>query len=131
MAHVIIDTSVWIDYFHGALSPALKDVVMDLILSRQAAITDVIRHELLVGTTSEREYEKMEGRLSPLLEFQMQTVFSQELNRFGFELNRMRLLGGYADVTIAFLGKKFEAPIFSFDRYFKKLAAKKVISTVE
>jgi predicted nucleic acid-binding protein len=120
---------VWIDFFHGALSGQDKEALVLLISSRQAAITDIVRHELLVGTSSDSQFKEMKSRLSVLKEFRLTEPLQDDFNRFGYELGRIGLLGRYTDAAIAFLSRTHDAPVYSFDGYFQKLAKKRLISS--
>jgi len=51
---VIIDTSVWVDYFHGK-DKELIEVVKDLIIVRRARLCGVILCELMAGVRTEAD----------------------------------------------------------------------------
>ncbi len=125
---VIIDTSVWIDFFHGTLSPQEKDTFVALLEAEEVVITDIIKHELLIGTNSSSEYTSLNNDLSAIEEITIQPSIKEEFNYFGFELRKKGLLGKYTDSTIAFLSKKHKFPVWSFDKYFEKVEQKGIIS---
>ena len=67
---ILVDTSVWIDYFNGnadkhtdALDQALEEGV--------AAIGDLIFLEILQGFRSDKEYKLAKERLSTLEQYEM------------------------------------------------------------
>lgn len=124
---VIVDTSVWISFFNGCLSPENRVKLVTLLEGEEAAITDIIKHELLVGATSHSEYIKLSDYLSSIEELSISSTQRGELSRFGYELKKQGLLGKYTDLSIAFLAKEFSYPIWSFDHYFSRLAKKSFI----
>ncbi len=130
MPFVIVDTSVWINFFRGALKPEIKEALFSFLRSRQAALTDVILHELLVGARTEKQYIDLKQKLSPLHCFVMEPSLHANFHRFGFELNRKGLLGSYTDVSIAYHSSIAMAPILSFDRYFAILSSKKIVDVI-
>lgn len=124
---VVIDTSVWIDFFRGRLQPAALHAITLLLDSETAMITHVIRHELLSGATSESDYTKLDRMLSALPVLSISKDEDREFNRFGFLLAQKGFLGRYTDASIAFLARKHGLPVFAFDGYFQKLAKKRLI----
>ena len=52
---ILVDSSVWIDYFNGAITPQTEK--LDSLLGRQPlAIGDLILTEVLQGFASERDF---------------------------------------------------------------------------
>jgi predicted nucleic acid-binding protein len=67
---IIVDTSVWIDYFKGVDSDAT--IALDVALSNQeVAIGDLILLEILQGFRVDREYRIAKKHLSVLQQFPM------------------------------------------------------------
>ena len=131
MAFVLVDTSVWIDFFRGRLPKELKHALLLLLEGNQVAITDVITHELLVGAAHRKSYDELKELLAPLTEYSVSPNERPDLNRFGFDLKKRGLLGRYADLTVAFLSKQHGAPVLSLDHYFKTLALHGIIRVLE
>lgn len=62
---ILVDSSVWIDYFNGRLTP--KTELLDALLSREPiAIGDLILAEVLQGFASERDFREALRFLSAL-----------------------------------------------------------------
>jgi hypothetical protein len=61
---IAVDTSVWIDFFRGATTPAVERFVT-LIDDARIAITDVILTEILHGLRSEADVRRVERRMAP------------------------------------------------------------------
>lgn len=128
---VLIDTSVWIDFFNGSLSEKQREAIVSLLDAEEVVITSVIKNELLVGATSLKNYLELENNLSAFQEFHLTEDSLPAFNRFSFDLKQKGILGKYTDVSIAFLAQKNEIPLWSFDRYFTQLKAKKMIEIFE
>ena len=126
-AKVLVDTSVWIDFFQGNLPLHHKSAFITLLDAEEVAITDVIRHEILVGAPTEEEFARLERMLNAIENYSLSDQEKHAFNHFGFELRQKGLLGKYTDLSIAFLAKERKIPIYSFDRYFTKLASAKVV----
>lgn len=62
---ILVDSSVWIDYFNGAIT--LQTERLDELLGREPlAIGDLILAEVLQGFTSERSFNEAKKMLSAL-----------------------------------------------------------------
>lgn len=117
---ILVDTSVWIDYFNGnvdkytdALDQALEEGV--------AAIGDLIFLEILQGFRSDKEYKLAKERLSTLQQYEM---FGQlialkcaenyrALRKKGITIRRT------ADVIIATFCIENNLPLLFSDKDFK------------
>ena len=62
---ILVDSSVWIDYFQGAITPQTQK--LDQLLGREAlAIGDLILTEVLQGFADERDFNKARKLLTSL-----------------------------------------------------------------
>jgi predicted nucleic acid-binding protein len=62
---IVVDTSVWIDFFRGATTPPVERFVALVDDDAGIAITDVILAEILQGLRSEADVRRVERRLAP------------------------------------------------------------------
>ena len=65
---IIADTSVWIDYFNGVVSP-FTDELDKQLMKGNVALGDLILLEILQGIKSDKEYNKTKlvlGKLDPV-----------------------------------------------------------------
>jgi predicted nucleic acid-binding protein len=63
---ILVDSSVWIDYFKGTITPQTEK--LDSLLGRQPlAIGDLILTEVLQGFADERDFNKARIMLTSLL----------------------------------------------------------------
>lgn len=67
---ILVDTSVWIDYFNNTDSPHTD--TLDLALTEStAAIGDIIFLEILQGFRSDKDYKNTKQQLSKLDRYEM------------------------------------------------------------
>jgi predicted nucleic acid-binding protein len=126
----IIDTSVWIDFFRGKLKSGTLNFLSEMIPLRMTGITDIIRHEILVGAASKPERQQLRGLLSPLPCLRIQEDRLEEFDDFAWNLRNHGLMGKYTDVAIAFVCHSNKLPLLSFDNFFTHLARKNLIKTI-
>ena len=62
---IVVDTSVWIDFFRGATSAKVAQFVALVEEDAGIALTDVILTEILQGLRSDTDVRKVERRLAP------------------------------------------------------------------
>jgi hypothetical protein len=67
---ILVDTSVWIDYFNGVQSPH-TDLLDSVIIEGTVAIGDLIFLEILQGIRSDRDYRKTRQLLLTLDQHEM------------------------------------------------------------
>jgi predicted nucleic acid-binding protein len=67
---VLVDTTVWIDFFHGAATWQV-DRFEELLRNGEVALGDLIVSELLQGIRSDRDFEHFKRRLSAFPIFSM------------------------------------------------------------
>ena len=62
---ILVDSSVWIDYFKGTITPQTE--ILDTLLGHEPlAIGDLILTEVLQGFTHERDFNKVRKMLTSL-----------------------------------------------------------------
>ena len=62
---ILVDSSVWVDYFKGAITPQ-SDTLDGLLASEPLAIGDLILAEVLQGFAAERDFEQARKLLTSL-----------------------------------------------------------------
>lgn len=131
MPKIIVDTSVWIDFFKGRLDSIVRQGLETALEKDQVAVTDIIQHEILMGASSKREWSLLIDLLSPLEFLRIHSDQIEDFNRFAWKLRLGGLQGSYTDSTIAYLSTIHKYPILSFDRYFKLLDQKGIVSCIK
>lgn len=130
MASVLVDTSVWIDFFRAKLPRVLSSRLTELLEQQQVVVTDIIVHEILIGALTRKQYRKLQDLMSPFKSLHLTAEDSDGFNSFAWQLGKQGLLGRYTDLSIAYLSHKAGFPVLSFDRYFHRLADKGVIEVI-
>jgi hypothetical protein len=62
---ILVDSSVWIDYFRGAATPT-SDRLDSLLGTEALCVGDLILTEILQGFTTDRDFERARRELSEL-----------------------------------------------------------------
>lgn len=131
MLKLIADTSIWVDFFKGKLPTIISNNFKTSLDNDQVVITDIIAHELFVGTKSKKDYQEMFDLLSTLLQLRIQENQLQDFNLFAWKLSHQGLRGKYTDISIAYLSYHYNYPVLSLDHYFNCLAEKEIIKIVQ
>src|ERR1035441_356942 len=104
MAAVVIDSSVWIDFFrdrHSACAASIRHFVEE----NQACLTSIIRVELLSGARHEAEYRTLEDLLVAIPILSEPHDFWNRVARARFRLARHGFQASVPDVAIAVLAQ--------------------------
>ena len=67
---ILVDTSVWIDYFNG-IDSVEADILDAALLDGTVAIGDLILLEILQGFKSDKDYNKAKKTLATLDQYEM------------------------------------------------------------
>jgi predicted nucleic acid-binding protein len=67
---ILVDTSVWIDYFNG-LETLETNLLDTALVNDEVAIGDLILLEILQGFRSDKDYETAKGHLMALHKYSM------------------------------------------------------------
>jgi len=118
---VIVDTSIWIDFFQNPESmhkQELKELIRD---NNRAVICGIILQEILQGIKDNQFFEAVKQRL-------LQLPFlntDREIYLYASSLYRMLQGKGITippvDVTIAAIAIKNKIPIFTDDKHFRTI----------
>jgi predicted nucleic acid-binding protein len=71
---IVVDTSVWIDFFRGTVTPEVERFVALVDDDGGIAITDVILTEILQGLRSEADVRRVERRLAPFETLRLESL---------------------------------------------------------
>lgn len=119
---VLIDTSVWIDYFQASdesHAPALEALIRD---NNRAVICGIILQEVLQGIRDDKSYTLTKDRLLrlPYLELDKDTyTYASSLYRI---LRAKGITVPPVDVSLAGLAVQRDIPLFTRDEHFKAIA---------
>lgn len=87
---ILVDSSVWIDYFNGATAPHTERL-HELLVSEPLVVGDLILTEVLQGFTHERDFQQARRMLTALtvVELGGEAIAIQAAKNF----RRLRALG--------------------------------------
>jgi len=119
---VLIDTSVWILALRKSPTPTIKDEVAHLLAENRVAISPMIRLELLGGTRSSSEFNRLKSRLSALHEIPADEENWELATRLSFKLRQQGRVVPYTDVIIAAASMRGGCLLLHADRHFDLMA---------
>ena len=117
MTHVLVDTSVWVDYFKGGDKSAKLNVLIDQNI---VAINDVILAELLPYMLVNKHIEVVK-LLNELVKLPLSVDWDDVIRYRTQSFTLQRCHVGIADLLIALNAKKNACPVYSIDEGFQHL----------
>ena len=120
---ILLDTSVWVEYFRRKLSPH-KETVKTMIETGQVATCGVVYLELMRGIHAEGQQVSQilkEFRQLPIdwEVYEMAAQICRDLQRKGLQIS-------LPDALIAATAINADAPLYTVDGDFKKIAGLKL-----
>lgn len=116
---IIVDSSVWIDYFNGAETPETNK--LDVLLGvEQIAIGDLILTEVLQGFRSDEGYQTAKELLTSLQIFEMLglNIAIKSVDNYRFLRKRGITIRKTTDVIIATFCIENQNPLLFSDKDF-------------
>jgi len=116
---IIVDTSVWIDYFNGTINKETD--LLDVALEREeVAIGDLIFLEILQGFRTDKDYKQAHKMLLELEQYEMFGHLMVEKCAYNYRSLRKRgiTIRKTADVIIATFCIEKQIPLLFIDRDF-------------
>ncbi len=98
---VLIDTSAWLFALKKDFHPLIKERIERFLAEHDVAINGMIELELLGGAKTEKEYNRLSSRLSPLYHIEADRSLWNSASKLAFELKRKGVTVPYADIFIA------------------------------
>ncbi len=118
---VLIDTSVWVQFFRGR-GKALCDRVEQLVVNQRACCNGIVLGELLHGARGPQEAEEIRRCLFAVrIHVDTPEVFA-EAGGFGADLRRAGVTIPLTDLVIATQARREHLAILTADRHFTVLA---------
>ncbi len=119
---VVVDTSIWIDYFRGRDTPALQEHLGDLLDVRAARVPRVVMAELCQGAHSERELKALDALFRADLLIDQTERTWQSAGRIGFELRRRGITVSLTDCYIGAIALERRWAVWTLDAHFGDIA---------
>jgi predicted nucleic acid-binding protein len=118
---VLVDTSVWVDYFRRGASVGAQ--ALDALLADdRTVVTSLIRAEILSGARRETEYEYLERYLWALPILPDPPHLWNRVARARYRLARLGVQSSLVDLSIAVAACECRCPLLTLDRQFQAIA---------
>ena len=127
---VLIDTSVWILALRKSFNPIAKEKIELLLDAESAAITPMITFELLGGTGSQKEFDRLQQRLAALPQIPIDKPVWEKAARIAFKLRRTGKTIPYIDILISSAALQSNVVLLHADKHYD-LIARETKLTVE
>jgi predicted nucleic acid-binding protein len=114
----LVDTSAWLFALRKEFNPLIKDRLNQLLKENRVLTAGMIKLELLGGTKTEKEFQRLKMRLDALEECETGTSLWERAHSFAFQLRRKGVTIPYTDILIAATALAREAAILHADAHF-------------
>ena len=116
---ILVDTSVWIDYFNGFNSEE-TDKLDTALINGTVAIGDIILLEILQGIRNDKEYSKTKTMLATLDQYEMfgHSMVSKCADNYRILRKKGITIRKTADIIIASFCIENKLPLLFSDRDF-------------
>ena len=117
---VLIDTSIWIEYFRGK-DRVLGEVVSHLIDTQRARLCGVVLAELLSGTPRSPDRDELEENLDALQYLEVSRSTWVLLGQMTQEMRRRGTRIPFTDMVISALAIENGAEVYTTDSHFQSV----------
>jgi predicted nucleic acid-binding protein len=114
----LVDSSAWLFALRKEFYPIIKDRLDLLLKENRVLTTGIIKLELLGGTKTEKEFQRLKMRLDALEECQTDTSLWERAYDLAFQLRRKGVTIPYTDILIAACALSRDAIILHVDAHF-------------
>ena len=126
---VLIDTSVWIVVLRKSPPALIRKVVERLLLEERVAIIPMVRLELLGGTRTQDEFERLSSRLDALHLIPADEALWKLAAQLSFKLRRRGKSIPSTDIIIGAAAISASALLLHADRHFDLMAENTELKT--
>jgi len=117
---VLVDTSVWVEYFRGD-SPLVSDKVDRLLSEAEICVPKIVLAELLQGAKSNREISVIEDFLEAFLIIDQGPDTWIKAGKLSRELKGRGKTFHLIDCYIAMIADESRCAVFSLDAHFQEI----------
>ena len=117
---IIVDTSVWIEFFHNEKSHVSVHL-KNLLRSGQVALTGMVLAEILQGIRSPREARLVRRSLESLPFIEIDYKVWRQAGEISSALRRKGLTIPLSDIIIASVAITADHEVFTTDPHFEKI----------
>jgi len=119
----IVDTSAWIFALRKKPLPQLKMRIDQLLMLDIVKTFGMIRLEILGGTRTEEEFDRLKNRIGALEEISCDSELWESAGRLSFDLRRKGLTIPSTDILIASAALKSGSTLLHADSHFDIIAS--------
>ena len=119
---VLVDTSVWILALRKSPVAPVKDEVDHLLAENRVAIVPMIRLELLGGTKSANEFDRLRSRLDALRQIPIDETNWEIAAELSFKLRQRGKVIPYTDILIGSAAILANVLLLHADNHFDLMA---------
>ena len=114
----LVDTSAWIFALRKDFLSIIKDRIEYLLKENAIFTTGMVKLELLGGTKSENEFQRLKSRLEALDAVECDAELWDEAYKLAFDLRRKGITVPCTDILIASCALKIGATLVHSDAHF-------------
>lgn len=118
----LLDTSFLVAFLRRNAPPRVLTRTTELVTEGLAAISGMVRMEILVGCRAPDDYDRVSARLGALSALEMDDETWHLGGRLGFDLRRAGVTIGVADLSIAATAIRHDAVLVHMDSDFERIA---------
>jgi len=122
---IVVDTSVWIDFFNRPHSPVTLHL-QSLLRNRQVVLVGMVLAEILQGIKNPEEARRVRESLDRLPFLETTRAKWQKAGELSAQLRRKGLTLPLSDLIIAATALQEEVAVFTLDPHFKKVPTLKL-----
>lgn len=118
----LVDTSAWLFALRKDFIPEVKDQIDHLLKENAIITTGIIKLEILGGTKTQKEFQRLKTRLDALDMVETDTALWEEAYGLAFKLRRKGITVPYTDILIAACALRTESTVVHTDAHFDLMA---------
>jgi len=118
----LVDTSAWLFALRKDFMPEVKDRIDHLLKENAIITTGIVKLEILGGTRTQKEFQRLKTRLDALDMVETDTALWEEAYKLSFEFRRKGITVPYTDILIAACALRTESTIVHADAHFDLMA---------
>jgi len=118
----LVDTSAWLFALRKDFVLEVKDRINHLLKENAIITTGIVKLEILGGTKTQNEFQRLKTRLDALDMVETDTALWEEAYRLSFELRRKGITVPYTDILIAACALRTESTVVHADAHFDLMA---------
>jgi hypothetical protein len=127
---ILIDTSIWIDYFQNR-SSLISEKVDKFLSGNEVYVPKIVIAELIQGAKSEKEISIIEDFLDAFHIVDQKEDTWLKAGRLSYDLKKKGKTINLFDCYITAIAQEHECKIFSLNRHFKEIQSIADISLID